>query len=128
KPPWMDEAEFERPNDFRSYFIAVYPGLITYISPHQISMITTEHMSVDRNRAATHISVAPWALAQEHSAPIVEEMVNLMKVIQDEDTFGCHMLQKGCRAGTNDHSVLHPQFETTLQHYHRWLLGQYLGT
>lgn len=126
RPPWMSQEEYERPNDFRSLFIAVYPGLITYISPHQISMITTEHMSVDRNRASTHIAVAPWTLDRPGSDVIVKDLVDLMKTIQDEDTFGCRMLQKGSRASTNDQSVLHPSFETTLQHYHQWLLKQYL--
>jgi phenylpropionate dioxygenase-like ring-hydroxylating dioxygenase large terminal subunit len=125
RPPWMSDEEFERPNDFRSFFIAVYPGLITYISPHQISMITTEHRAVDTNRASTHISIAPWAFEREGGEAIVKEQVEAMKHIQTEDTYGCRMLQQGSRASIN-HSVLHPRFESTLQHYHRWLLQQYL--
>jgi Ring hydroxylating alpha subunit (catalytic domain) len=106
--------------------VAVYPGLITYISPHQISMITTEHMSVDRNRAATHISFAPWALERKEYTAKVQELVNSMKAVQDEDTYACHVLQQGARSTYNTRSVIHPRFESMLPHYHQWLLDQYL--
>ena len=125
-PPWMSEEEAMRPGHLRSIFVAVYPGLITYISPHQISMITTEHMSVDRNRASTHISVAPWALERKEYTAKVQELVNSMKAVQDEDTYACHVLQQGARSTYNTRSVIHPRFESMLPHYHQWLLDQYL--
>jgi GntR family transcriptional regulator, vanillate catabolism transcriptional regulator len=58
------EEEAHQPGQFRSIFVAVYPGLITYI-PHPIFMITVEHMGAVRHRATTHISAAPWALARQ---------------------------------------------------------------
>lgn len=126
-PPWMSQEEADKPRQFRSIFIAVYPGLITYISPHQISMITTEHMSVDRNRASTHISIAPWALERAQYEGRVQEMVAGMKAVQSEDTYACQALQAGVRSSYNDRSVIHPRFEPLLSHYHQWLLNQYLN-
>jgi phenylpropionate dioxygenase-like ring-hydroxylating dioxygenase large terminal subunit len=126
-PPWMSEEEANKPGQFRSIFVAVYPGLITYISPHQISMITTEHMGVDRNRAATHISIAPWAMERPEYAARVRDMVENMKGVQDEDTYACQILQAGVRSSYNDRSVIHPRFEPMLPHYHQWLLDQYLN-
>jgi phenylpropionate dioxygenase-like ring-hydroxylating dioxygenase large terminal subunit len=124
-PPWMSEAEADSPGKFRSIFVAVYPGLITYISPHQISMITVEHMGVDRNRASTHISVAPWALERAEHAATVSHLVEMMKAVQDEDTYACQALQAGVRSAYNDRSVIHPRFEPMLSHYHQWMLNQY---
>jgi phenylpropionate dioxygenase-like ring-hydroxylating dioxygenase large terminal subunit len=125
-PPWMSKQESEETGHFRSIFVAVYPSLITYISPHQISMITTEHMGVDRNRASTHISIAPWALERTEYADAIRGIVDAMKAVQDEDTYACQVLQKGVRSSFNKRSVLHPRFEPMLPHYHQWLLDQYL--
>ena len=125
-PPWMSEQEARAPGHRRSTFIGIYPGLITYISPHQISMITTEHMGVDRNRASTHISIAPWAMERKQYEPAIRAMVESMKSVQDEDTYGCEALQRGVRSSYNDRSVIHPRFEPQLAHYHQWLLDQYL--
>src|SRR5262249_40549014 len=125
-PPWMSDEEYERPNDVRSLFVAVYPGFISFVQPHQVSMITTEHIAVDHNRAASHISVAPWALERDSTREITDLSVEFMKAVQAEDSFGCHMLQKGAKAASNDFSVLHPDYEKTLQHFHRWLLRQYM--
>jgi len=124
-PPWMTEEEMAEDGTFISLFIAVYPGLITYISPHQISMITTQHISMDRNIAATHISIAPWVLDNPEAAPVVEYLVQSMKDVQAEDTYGCQILQKGVRSKFNDFSVIHPKYEQQLIHYHNWLLEQY---
>lgn len=125
-PPWMSEEEAGRPNYFRSIFIAVYPGLITYISPHQISMITVEHMGVDRNRASTHISMAPWALERKEYTKKVEDMVEAMKAVQSEDTYACRVLQAGVRSSYNTRSFIHPRYEPMLPYYHQWLLDQFL--
>jgi phenylpropionate dioxygenase-like ring-hydroxylating dioxygenase large terminal subunit len=125
-PPWMSEEEADKAGHFRSLFIGVYPGLITYISPHQISMITTEHISVERNRASTHISIAPWALERAQYVEQVRAMTESMKAVQDEDTYGCEVLQRGVRSRYNTTSVIHPRFEPMLPHYHQWLLNQYL--
>jgi phenylpropionate dioxygenase-like ring-hydroxylating dioxygenase large terminal subunit len=105
RPPWMTDEEANKPGAFWSLFIAVYPGMITYISPHQISMITTQHLSMDKNLAATHMSVPQWALDNPNSAPMIEMLVQSMKDVQDEDTYGCAMLQKGVVSKYNDFSV-----------------------
>jgi len=126
-PPWMSEADANREGQFRSIFVAVYPGLITYISPHQISMITVEHMGVDRNRASTHISLAPWARERPEYAQKVQDLVQQMKDVQDEDTYACQVLQAGVRSSYNDRSLIHPRFEVMLPHYHQWLLDRYLN-
>ncbi len=125
-PPWMTEAEANEPDRRRSIFVGIYQSLITFIQPHQISMITTEHMSVDRNHASTHISIAPWALERKENADRIGAMARSMQEVQDEDTYGCEVLQKGVRSSYNDRSVIHPRFEPQLSHYHEWLLNQYL--
>jgi hypothetical protein len=89
-------------------------------------MITTQHVAVDRNIAATHISVAPWALDNPDNAPTVERFVADMKAVQEEDTYGCHILQQGVKSKYNDFSVIHPKFESTLIHYHNWMLDRFL--
>ncbi len=53
-------------------------------------------------------------------------MARSMQEVQDEDTYGCEVLQKGVRSSYNDRSVIHPRFEPQLSHYHEWLLNQYL--
>jgi phenylpropionate dioxygenase-like ring-hydroxylating dioxygenase large terminal subunit len=125
-PPWMSEEEAGAPDQFRSIFVAVYPGLITYISPHQVSMITTEHIGVAHNRSSTHISAAPWAIARTEHEGALQRMVDAMHAVQDEDTFACRSLQLGVQSTFNDRSVIHPRFESMLPHYHQWLLQQYL--
>jgi phenylpropionate dioxygenase-like ring-hydroxylating dioxygenase large terminal subunit len=125
-PPWMPESEAREPDRRRSIFVGVYPSLITFIQPHQISMITTEHIGVDHNRASTHISIAPWALERSENAEKIRTMAKSMQDVQDEDTYGCEVLQKGVRSTYNDRSVIHPRFEPQLSHYHQWLLDQYL--
>jgi phenylpropionate dioxygenase-like ring-hydroxylating dioxygenase large terminal subunit len=126
-PPWMSEEEADRQGQFRSIFVAVYPGLITYISPHQISMITVEHMGVARNRASTHIAISPWALERAEYAKKVEELAEAMKAVQGEDTYACEILQAGVQSTYNDRSLIHPRYEPMLPHYHQWLLDQYLN-
>jgi phenylpropionate dioxygenase-like ring-hydroxylating dioxygenase large terminal subunit len=125
-PPWMPESEAREPDRRRSIFVGVYPSLITFIQPHQISMITTEHIGVDHNRASTHISIAPWALERSENSERIRTMAKSMRDVQDEDTYGCEVLQKGVRSTYNDRSVIHPRFEPQLSHYHQWLLDQYL--
>jgi phenylpropionate dioxygenase-like ring-hydroxylating dioxygenase large terminal subunit len=126
RPPWMSEEEARLPGQFRSIFVAVYPGLITYISPHQISMITIEHMGVVHNRASTHISAAPWAIERKEHAAAMQAMVDAMKAVQEEDSDACRLLQQGVRSSFNDRSIIHPRFEPMLPHYHQWLLKQYM--
>jgi hypothetical protein len=58
--------------------------------------------------------------------PAIRAMVESMKSVQDEDTYGCEALQRGVRSSYNDRSVIHPRFEPQLAHYHQWLLDQYL--
>ena len=75
RPAWMTVEEANKSGAFWSLFIAVYPGLITYISPHQLSMLTPQHVSMDKNIAASHISVPQWALDNPNDAPIIEFLV-----------------------------------------------------
>jgi len=126
-PPWMSEKEANDKAAFRSMFIAVYPGLITFISPHQISMITSQHVAVDRNISATHISVSPWALEREGGQTTAGRLAESMKDVQEEDTYACQILQKGVNSSFNTRSVIHPEFEPMLPHYHQWMLDQYMN-
>jgi hypothetical protein len=82
---------------------------------------------MDKNLAATHMSVPQWALDNPNSAPMIEMLVQSMKDVQDEDTYGCAMLQKGVVSKYNDFSVIHPRYESQLVHYHNWLLNQYMN-
>jgi phenylpropionate dioxygenase-like ring-hydroxylating dioxygenase large terminal subunit len=119
-PPWFtkdDEANFHE----KSIFIGIYPGLITYINTNQVSFIVTEHLSATANRATTAMAIAPWAF--DH--PDAKKMVGRMETVQDQDTAGCHILQRGLRSSFNKRSALHP-LEPQLTHYYNWMMDQYL--
>ncbi|WP_434694914.1 aromatic ring-hydroxylating dioxygenase subunit alpha [Pseudomonas sp. Z1-14] len=122
-PPWMDE---QRAAD-RSYdamYLGVYPSLICFIQPHQISFITTQHKSVDRNQSASCISIADWAHEVPNAQTLIANEVQFMKDVQDEDTLACTSLQAGVRSSFNKQGYLHPKFEGWLHHYYEWWVNQ----
>jgi len=125
-PPWKSKAEIDEGRDIH-IFIGIYPNLITFISSHQISMITTEFMSATANRATTSIAIAPWALERPGADAAIAEHVKNMLDTQDEDTRGCTMLQLGIASSYNTRSVIHP-IESQLSHYYNWLMDNYISS
>ena len=51
----------------------------------------------------------------------------MMADIQDEDTYGCTMLQKGLRSANGSGGLLHP-LEVQMNHCHNWYLDQMTGS
>jgi len=126
RPPWMsDERNADYSRD--ALFAAIFPNFISFIQPHQISTITTQVGTVDRNVASTTISVAGWAWDRPEAQAHIAGEVQFMKEVQTEDTMACSMLQKGVRSHFNQRGVLHPKFEPMMSQYYNWLLDHYLG-
>lgn len=106
-------------------FVAIYPSLIMFVNSFQATYIIVEHDSVDSNRAATAQSFAPWAKDAPNGEELIAQWTRSMKSTQDEDTYGCSMLQKGITSKTNTRSFIHP-LEQQLNHYHNWYLDHFL--
>lgn len=102
---------------------AIYPNTVIVFTPYLLLSIITEHKSVDQNIATTFMAVAPWA--RERSPETEATQVEMMKVIQAEDTEGCRHLQAGVRSKFNTESFVHP-LESQLSHYYQWMVDQYL--
>lgn len=124
-PPWMSEAEAGALGARHSLFIGIYPNLIMFIEPHQVSYIVTQFKSVANNFATTAISHAPWTFDRPNAQARIDHQVAMMKTVQEQDTAGCRMLQGGIVSSFNKRSVMH-QFETTLSHYYSWMVEQFL--
>lgn len=108
-------------------FIAVYPGLILFCNSYQLTYILTEHRGVAVNTCSTRQSFAPWALDAPNAQEMLTFFTELTTDIQNEDTYGCQMLQKGIRSRTNTGGYIHP-LEIQLNHYHNWYMNQFLQT
>ena len=123
RPPWMVEGDDE---GARECFVCIYPaGPMMYVNNYQCSYLQTHHEGVDSNRGTSGQAFAPWALDSPGAEEKVGFYTQMMKDIQDEDTYGCEMLQKGLKAAGNGArgGVLHP-LEEQLNHYHNWYLDQ----
>lgn len=124
-PPWMAEDAPDKDALARSLFVGIYPNLIMFIQPHQVSYIVTQFKGVTNNFATTAISIADWAYERPDAEKKIEEHVAMMKAVQAQDSDGCRMLQGGIVSSFNKHSVIHP-LERTLSHYYNWMMDQYL--
>lgn len=111
--------------DTSSKFIAVYPNLIMFLNSKQCTYILTQHQRVDFNYASTRQAFSPDALALPKAQEAVAELGQSMKDTQDEDSYGCLMLQKGANSRPVTSGVIHP-LEQQLNHYHNWYLDQIL--
>jgi len=125
-PPWMSDEQLASP-ERAAIFVGIYPNFISFLQPHQISTITTQHVSAARNISSTTIAMADWALRRPGAAEQVAGDIQFMKDVQDEDTFACRALQHGVRSSFNDRAILHPRFEGQMTHYFNWFLDQFLG-
>ena len=76
--------------------------------------------------AYTAQAFPPWAIDAPNSKEIIAEHTQIMRGIQDEDTFGCSMLQKGVTSMSNIKGMLHP-LEQQLNHYHNWYLDKMIN-
>ena len=83
-------------------------------------------LSVNSNQGATGQAIASWAIDTPGSKEIIAELNRYMREIQDEDTFGCTMLQKGLSSGSSTSGLLHP-LEEQLNHYHNWYMNQMMN-
>lgn len=124
-PAWLSESEIATFND-PAFFFALYPSLIVVVHPHQILMITNQHRSVDSNLATTSLHVPKWAYDRPNAAEEVKKLGNAMRYVQNEDAFGCALLQKGVRSHYNRTGIIHP-IEAQLSHYYNWFMDQYLS-
>lgn len=123
-PAWFT-PEDERDYQERSIFIGIYPSLITYINSHQVTFIVTEYQGVTENHSITANAFAPWVHDRPDAQELIEQQIGRMAYVQDEDTAGCRILQKGLRSSYNKRSMVHP-LESQLSHYYNWMLDQYL--
>ena len=122
-PPGAQEGDC----DERDLFVAIYPSLIMFLTNAQCTFIVVEHQAVDSNRGSTRQAFAPWVIDTPNGDERIAEQVQIMKEIQEEDTFGCSMLQKGITSKTNTGGIIHP-LEQQLNHYHNWYLDQFLNS
>ena len=119
--PWMKD---DNPDDRIDYFIDIYPaGPSTYLNSYQCSSLILHHQGVDRNRGNNLQYFAPWAIESPGADELIEFGTDLMKGVQDEDTYALTMWQKGLRSGNGSTGVLHP-LEEQLNHYHNWYIDQ----
>ena len=104
-------------------FIGIYPNLIMFLNSKQVTYIITQHQKVDFSYASTRQAFSPKVLALPQAEKAIAEQDQSMRDTQDEDTYGCTMLQKGVSSRTNSTGVIHP-LEQQLNHYHNWYLDQ----
>ncbi len=104
-------------------FIGIYPNLIIFLNSKQVTYIITQHQKVDFSYASTRQAFSPKILALPKAEKAIAEQDQSMRDTQDEDTYGCTMLQKGVSSRTNSTGVIHP-LEQQLNHYHNWYLDQ----
>lgn len=113
------------PLDDIDRFIVIYPGLTMYLSNYQCTYIIIQHQSVDSNTASTCQAFAPWAIEAPGADEKIRALTEAMRGTQEEDSFGCSMLQKGVTSQTNAGSMIHP-LEQQLNHYHQWYMSHFL--
>lgn len=111
--------------DTSAKFIAVYPNLIMYLNSRQCTYILTQHQKVDFGFASTRQAFSTAMLALPKAEEFIAEQGRGMRDTQDEDTYGCTMLQKGITSRTNGAGFIHP-LEQQLNHYHNWYLDKIL--
>ena len=126
EPFGLPPGELEGKYKHTSVYVAIYPSLIMFLNDYQCTFIIVQHQAVDSNRASTCQAFAPWAIARPDAEEVIEEMLDEMKGVQDEDSYGCSMLQKGITSKTNTGSMIHP-LEQQLNHYHKWYMEQLLN-
>lgn len=122
RPPWMKDGEPEE----KETFVAIYPGLIMFLNECQCTYIIIQHQKVNSNCAVTAEAFAPWAIDAPHSKEMIAELTQMMRDVQDEDSFACSMLQKGITSKNNTGGMLHP-LERQLNHYHNWYLDRMIN-
>lgn len=125
--PWMNEARAED-RSLDAIFLGIYPNFISFIQPHQISAISVQHKSINKNISSTTIAIADWCYDRPNAEEHVEAEVQFMKDVQDEDTYACQMLEQGVRSSFNKQGVVHPKFEPMMTHYYDWFLRHYEGS
>ena len=109
------------------YFVAVYPSLIMFLSSTQVTYIHIQHQGVASNLCSTRQSFSPAVFAEPGGQETIATSNQTMRDVQEEDTFGCTMLQKGITSRTNTGSMIHP-LERQLNHYHNWYMDQLLNS
>lgn len=96
-----------------------------YLNAHQVTYIITQFKGVTNNLATTACSHVPWVFDREDSENKIAEDVAMMKVVQDQDSAGCRLLQADIISSFNKKSVIHP-FEQTISHYYNWITDEFL--
>ena len=120
RSPLLKEGEDEKVDNF----VGIYPaGPMVYVNNYQCTYLITHHESVNSNQGTTGQAFAPWAIDAPGGKEIITEINKGMRDVQDEDTFGCTMLQQGLSSGDHGGGLLHP-LEVQLNHYHNWYLNQ----
>ena len=124
RSPLLEEGEVAD----KETFVGIYPsGPMMFVNNYQCTYLITYHESVNSNRGATGQAFAPWVFDTPGSKEIIAETNQLMRDIQDEDTFGCTMLQKGMNSGNSTSGLLHP-LEVQLNHLHNWYMNQMMNS
>ena len=120
RSPLLEEGD----EDGGENFVGIYPGgPMMFVNNHQCTYLITHHKAVNSNHGATGQAFPPWAIDTPGSKEIIAEITQGMRDVQDEDTFGCTMLQQGLSSGISTGGLLHP-LEVQMNHYHNWYLNQ----
>ena len=123
--PWIEDGDQD---GSKECFVGIYPaGPMMYVNHYQCTFLLTHHEGVASNYGSTGQAFAPWAIASPGGKEKVGFFTQMMKDIQDEDTYGCTMLQKGLNSGNDSSGLLHP-LEVQLNHYHNWYLDQMINS
>ena len=120
RSPLLKEGDEETEDNF----VGIYPGgPMMYVNNYQCTYLITHHETVASNRGTTAQAFVPWAIDTPGSKEIIAEITQGMRDVQDEDTFGCTMLQQGLSAGSSTGGLLHP-LEVQMNHYHNWYMDR----
>lgn len=122
RSPWLKEGDTED----KEHFVGIYPaGPMMFVTNYQCSYLQTHHEGVDSNQGTTGQAFPPWVIDSADSREKIDFLTQRTSEIQNEDTIGCTLLQKGLRTAGNGASsgMLHP-LEKQLNHYHNWYVDQ----
>ena len=124
-PPWAGNGDKDV---FGDYFVGIYPaGPMMFLQNFQCTYLITHHQGVDSNYGITGQTFPPWVIDSPGAKEKIEAQVEMMKHIQDEDSYGCDMWQKGLKSANGSSGLLHP-LEVQINHFHNWYIDQMMNT
>jgi phenylpropionate dioxygenase-like ring-hydroxylating dioxygenase large terminal subunit len=108
-------------------FFGVFPNLMCGVDWGQLLWIHFWHDSPDRNRSTTALAMPPHVLRHPRAEEFKKLATRELIAVQEEDTQVLLALQKGVVSRYARPANLHPLETGQLQHFHQWLVDQYLA-